>query len=387
MNLHEYQSKQLLSSHDLPIQKSYLLQTPSQISEVLEFFSEHSRIVAKIQIHAGGRGKVGGVQILDCKQESLDLFIQKYLHQYVHTHQTTPQGQYVSAILFEAPSEIEKEFYLGMIFDREKKCISLLASSQGGVDIESHGHDHMHSLSIFSASILPHHAWSILNIYKLDKSFYPDLFKILNRLHDAFIKHDLSLLEINPFVLTKENKLLILDAKLSIDDNSVYRQLTLASSYDETQDDPKEVAAKQSDLNYIALDGEIGCLVNGAGLAMATMDLIHYAGGKPANFLDVGGTANEERVKKAVEIILQDPNVKVIFINIFGGIVRCDIIANGILGALKDLRSHCSFVVRLQGNQSDQAKDVLSSSSLSIVVEQDFLKAAQQAVRLSKDII
>jgi len=389
MNLHEFQSKDCLQRYGMPLLSRIVANSSAQASEVSKYFSG-PKVVAKVQIHAGGRGKADGVKIIDNTPVAIEAILQQFLGKNIVTNQTHATGQPVHSMLFEECVSIEKEFYLAMLIDRKAQKISILASRHGGMEVEEQGASDPDHMKVFPISvgtgILPYHAMNIVqHAYHLGAEYSAKLLPVLKALYETFIKTDASLIEINPLILTKADQFLALDAKMTLDDNAVYRQQDIAKDYDSSQDDPKEVMARDNDLSYIALDGKIGCLVNGAGLAMATMDLIQYAGGSPANFLDVGGTATEERVTKAFQIILQDPSVNVIFVNIFGGIVRCNVIAQGIMEAVKKTGLKCPVVVRLQGNQAVEAQKLLSYSGLNILVEDNFLLAAQKAVQLSKD--
>ncbi len=389
MNLHEYQSKLCLESYGLPVPKRVLARSPLEAKFVVDFFSA-PQIVAKVQIHAGGRGKAGGVKIIDRTTQAVEGILNQFLGKKIVTHQTHAAGQPIHAILFEESIEIEKEFYLAMLIDRTSQKIQILASRFGGVEVESQSIKNPNHTQVFPVNfgigIQTHHAMNVTqHAFQLPLEYSAKILTLLQSLYTAFLDTDASLIEINPLILTKDLNLLALDSKMTIDDNALYRQSNWAQQYDSSQDDPKEVLARSNDLSYIALDGTIGCLVNGAGLAMATMDLIQYAGGSPANFLDVGGAATEERVTKAFQIILQDRDVKVIFVNIFGGIVRCNVIAEGILAAIQKTGIQTPIVVRLQGNQAMEAQKILSGSRMAIFVEDQFLPAAQKAIQLSKD--
>jgi len=388
MNLHEFQSKDCLQTYGMPLLRRMIARDCAEADAVFKHFPG-TKLVAKVQIHAGGRGKAGGVKIIEKTPSAIEAILQEYLGAQVVTHQTQAQGQPVHVVLFEECIEIQKEFYLAMLIDRKTQKISILASRQGGIHVEESSQSDPNHMKVFpllqGVGILPHHAMNVAKLaYQLESEYSTKLLPVLKAMYDTFIHSDASLIEINPLILTGEDCFVALDAKMTLDDNAIYRQKEIASHYDNEQDDPKEVKAREYDLSYIALDGPIGCLVNGAGLAMATMDLIQYAGGSPANFLDVGGSATEERVTQAFQIILQDPSVNVILVNIFGGIVHCDVIAQGIIAAITKTALTCKVVVRLQGNQAKVAQQLLSGAGLNIVVEDDFLLAAQKAVQFSK---
>ena len=384
MNLHEYQSKALLASFGLPIPHSVVIGNVSEIGEALTKFPE-DKIVAKVQVHAGGRGKSGGVKVLSKNKQEIQSFVEKFIGKRFITYQTTADGQPVDKILLESPSEIERELYLAMMIDRASRGLTIVASTEGGVDIEAVAATHPEKIFKISLQtvvrVLPYQARIIGFQLGLTNSQINSFYKILKGAVDAFFEKDLSLLEINPLVVTKSGELLCLDAKITIDDNALYRQSELAAIRDLGQEDDREALAKQWELSYIALEGNIGCMVNGAGLAMATMDLIKLHGGEPANFLDVGGGATKERVTTAFKIILSDKNVKAILVNIFGGIVRCDLIADGIIEAVKEVGMSLPVVVRLEGNNALLARDILKGSQLNIIPATSLTEAAEKVVQ------
>ena len=338
--------------------------------------------VVKAQIHAGGRGKAGGVKV--CKSpDEVKTYASNLLGSNLVTHQTGPKGQKVRKIYIEAAANIEKEFYLSLVLNRNTSEICVIASAEGGVDIEGVAEKHpdkIINLNICCASgIHAYHARQVAAIYGiLDKA--KEVLRLLHGLYDFYTSCDCSLIEINPLVLTSEGTLLALDAKVSFDDNALFRHESIRELSDPFEEDASETEAKSYDLNYIKLDGKIGCLVNGAGLAMATMDIIKHYGGEPANFLDVGGGATKENVSKAFQIILKDPEVKAILVNIFGGIMRCDIIALGIIAAATEMKLDVPLIVRLQGTNKDLGKQLLESSGLNIIAADGLDEAAQKAV-------
>ncbi len=382
MNLHEYQAKHLLQQYGVPVpQGEVVWDSESAIDAASHIGGD--RWVVKAQVHAGGRGKAGGVKIVDNKAE-LQSAVKNLLGTRLVTHQTDERGQPVNQVLIEQPSDIARELYLGAVIDRVSQRIVFMASTEGGVEIEEVAQQTPEKIIKVSVNPLtglqPYQCRKLFFGLKLDNTQLRTFTEILMALYRLFVDKDLSLLEINPLVVTKNGMLLCLDGKINIDDNALYRQLQLREMHDSTQEDEREIRAQQWNLNYIALEGNIGCMVNGAGLAMATMDLIKLNGGKPANFLDVGGSATEERVKEAFKIIISDKNVKGILVNIFGGIVRCDLIADGIISAVKEVGIKVPVVVRLEGNRADEATEKLAKSSLNIVAAQDFAEAAQKIV-------
>lgn len=382
MNLHEYQAKQLLATYQLPLPRGYVA---SSVEEALHVSDQipGSRWVVKAQVHAGGRGKAGGVKVVSSKAE-LKNAVSALLGTRLVTYQTTKEGLPIHQVFIEEPSVIAKELYLGAVIDRSKKRIVLMASTEGGVDIETvatHTPEKIFTIALdpFLGG-LPYQGRQLAFALQLAGNQIKEFVKLFIGLTKLFKECDLSLLEINPLVITQEGHLLCLDAKINIDDNALYRQPTLEKMRDASQEDSRESQARCAELNYISLEGNIGCMVNGAGLAMATMDIIKLHGGYPANFLDVGGGATKERVTEAFKIIVSDKHIKAILINIFGGIVRCDIIAEGILGALKEINVSHPIVVRLAGNHAKQGEQLLRQSGLNIVTADHFAEAAQKVV-------
>jgi succinyl-CoA synthetase beta subunit len=386
MNLHEYQAKQLLKQYGVPVPTGEVVWNADAAVGVVSRLGG-SRWVVKAQVHAGGRGKAGGVKIVDSR-EAVETAVKALLGTRLVTYQTDAHGQPVNQVLIEQPSDIARELYLGAVIDRASQRVVFMASTEGGVEIEQVAKATPEKILTVTVNptlgLLPYQCRELFFGLKLDNSQIAVFTDILMNLYKLFVEHDLSLLEINPLVVTKSGVLICLDGKINIDDNALYRQPEIRQMHDASQEDERENRAQQWNLNYIALDGDIGCMVNGAGLAMATMDLIKLNGGKPANFLDVGGGATEERVKEAFKIIISDKNVKGIFVNIFGGIVRCDLIADGIISAVGEVGVKVPVVVRLEGNRADLGAKKLADSGLNIVAVQGFADAAKKIVALTK---
>ena len=387
MNLHEYQSKELFELYNLPVSKRGLITKLSDIDEAIEKIDFSNGCVAKVQAHTGGRGKVGGVELCKTKEE-IEKFVNNWLGKKIVTNQTDDQGLPVNIISIDELTSIEAELYMSLIVDRADKCVSMIVSRAGGMNIEE---------------VAETNPEKILKIkfqdgYKIDRDQLLEVCRKLEfnseqskQFHEIvkgckklFLEKDLSLLEINPLVITSEGDLHCLDAKINVDENALYRQEDILSMRDSSQEDEREYQAKKHDLSYVSLDGNIGCMVNGAGLAMGTMDTIKLYNGEPANFLDVGGTATKERVGEALKLILSDQNVKGILVNIFGGIVRCDLIAQGIIGAINEIEVNVPIVVRLQGNMSNEGKELLNSSGLNVIGEDSLMEASKKIVELVK---
>jgi succinyl-CoA synthetase beta subunit len=387
MNLHEYQAKHLLAQYGLPVPKGEVVRNIEEAVEIARKING-GRWVVKAQVHAGGRGKAGGVRIVNGEEE-LKQAVKDLLGIRLVTYQTTQEGQPVNQLLIEQPSQIKQELYLGALIDRAQQRMVIMASTEGGVDIEKVAHETPEK--ILTATVEPliglqaYQCRELAFALNLNPEQTKQFTTLLLNLYRMFMESDLSLLEINPLVITQDGILLCLDAKINVDDNALYRQTKLREMRDTSQEEERETRAQQWDLNYIALDGDIGCMVNGAGLAMATMDLIKLNGGNPANFLDVGGGATRERVTEAFKIILSDPKVKGILVNIFGGIVRCDLIADGIIAAVADVGTKLPVVVRLEGNNAEIGGSKLSNSGLNIIAAQGFADAAKQIVRVVKE--
>ena len=386
MNLHEHQAKTLFKSYGLPTSNFFVAEKCEQAKELASKLNV-SKWVVKAQVHAGGRGKAGGVEIVD-NLDDVEAFAKKWLGKNLITYQTDKEGQLVSSILIEECTEILSEFYLGVVVDRSSKSIVVMASPQGGVNIEEVAEKTPEN--IYKASVKidqgpsKDDALSLAKGLNLNKNQTEQFIKIFKNLTKLFIEKDLALVEINPLVIDENQNLKCLDGKISVDSNALFRQEEMKSLRDSSQEELRELKASEWDLNYVSLDGEIGCMVNGAGLAMATMDIIEISGGFPANFLDVGGGVNQKSVAEAFKIILSDDNVKVILINIFGGIVKCDVVAEGIISAVKEVGVNIPIVVRLKGNNADVAQSMLTDSELNIVFDSDLSNAAEKAVELSR---
>lgn len=382
MNLHEYQAKACFSDYGVPVPNN---EVATSVEDAVSAWQNlgSKRVVVKAQVHAGGRGKAGGVRIVDNKEDLIEA-VKSMLGKNLVTYQTTAQGQPVHKVLIEEPCTIERELYLGAVVDRATQSIVFMASTEGGVDIEkvaAETPELIHKIEVDPMlGVLGFQGRGLAFKLGLTGDQVKMFCKILAGLAKMFIDYDLSLLEVNPLVVTKSGELLCLDGKINIDSNALYRQPKIRELNDPSQSDARENLAQQWELNYIALDGNIGCMVNGAGLAMATMDLIKLHGGEPANFLDVGGGATAERVSEAFKIILSDENVKVVLVNIFGGIVRCDLIAEGIIAAIAEVDVKCPVVVRLEGNNAKAGLEILSKSGLNVLPASSFSEAAEIAV-------
>lgn len=386
MNLHEYQAKNLLAKYGLPVPAREVVRSAEEAVDVGRKIG-NGRWVVKAQVHAGGRGKAGGVRLVSTEDE-LKQSVKDLLGTRLVTYQTTAEGQPVNQMLIEEPCDIGRELYLGAVVDRATQRVVLMVSTEGGVEIEKVAHDTPEKIitAVIDplVGVLPYQCRELGFALKLSTEQLKQFVPLLTNLYKMFVECDLSLLEINPLVVTKKGDLLCLDGKINVDDNALYRQTAIREMRDTTQEEERETRAQQWDLNYIALDGDIGCMVNGAGLAMATMDLIKLNGGNPANFLDVGGGATKERVTEAFKIILSDNKVKGILVNIFGGIVRCDLIADGIMAAVAEVGTSLPVVVRLEGNNADLGAQKLNKSGLNIIAAKSFTDAAQQVVKAVK---
>jgi succinyl-CoA synthetase beta subunit len=383
MNLHEYQAKQLLAKYGLPVSQGQVAWSVDQAMDIANTMPTN-RWVVKAQVHAGGRGKAGGVKLVSTKEDVAKV-AQDLLGKRLVTYQTTAEGQPVNQVLIEESCDIAKELYLGAVIDRSKQRIVFMASTEGGVEIEKVAHDTPEKIMTITVDpllgVLPYQGRDLAFALGLKGDQIKQFTKILLGLGKMFTENDLALLEINPLVIKPDGSLLCLDCKITIDDNALYRHPALRDMRDTSQEDDRENRARDWELNYIALDGNIGCMVNGAGLAMATMDLVKLNGGNPANFLDVGGGATKERVTEAFKIILSDKNVKAILVNIFGGIVRCDLIADGIIGAVAEVGTNLPVVVRLEGNNAELGSKKLSESGLNIIAANGFTDAAKKVVQ------
>ncbi len=382
MNIHEYQAKSILSSY-IPVPKGKVALNKEEIKAAVAEISTPI-IVVKAQIHAGGRGKAGGVKLAKSKEEA-EKIGESMFGMTLITPQTSAEGQEVRRVYFEEGSNIEKEYYLGAIIDRSSNTVTFMASCEGGVEIEEVAH---HSPEkIIKVNIDPvmgmqaFHGRKMAFMLGLSSDKVGKFTKMALGLYKAFMDHDASQLEVNPLVLTKEGDFIALDAKFNFDDNALFRQAKVVAMRDEAEENPFELRAAKSEISYVKMDGTIGCMVNGAGLAMATMDIIKLYGGEPANFLDVGGGANKEKVTEAFRIIFSDPEVKGVLINIFGGITRCDVIAEGIIAAAKEVDLKVPLVVRLAGTNFELGKKLLDNSDLEITAANDLADAAEKIVK------
>ena len=382
MNLHEFQGKQLFREYGLPVSKGFAVTSASDAVEAAKKIGG-TKWVVKAQVHAGGRGKAGGVKLVDTLDE-IENFSNLWLGKNLVTYQTDEHGQLVSSILVEDCTDIKDELYLGAVIDRTAKRIVFMASTEGGVEIEKVAEETPDKIIKVEINPLtgaqPYQGRELAFSLGLKGDQVKQFVKIFVGLARLFKEKDLELIEINPLVIKSDDNLHCLDAKVVVDSNAVYRQPILAEMRDESQEDPREAHAASWDLNYVALDGNIGCMVNGAGLAMGTMDIVNLYGGAPANFLDVGGGATKDRVVEAFKIILSDKNVKAVLINIFGGIVRCDLIADGVIGAVEEVGVDVPVVVRLEGNNADLGLKKLSDSGLDILAANSLSDAAQKVV-------
>jgi succinyl-CoA synthetase beta subunit len=383
MNLHEYQGKQLFAEYGLPVSKGIAAETAQDAVAAADTIGG-DKLVVKAQVHAGGRGKAGGVKLVSSKAE-IEEFANNWLGKNLVTYQTDANGQPVSRILVETCTDIDQELYLGAVVDRATRRIIFMASTEGGVEIEKVAEETPEKILKAIIDPLtgaqPYQGRDLAFKLGLKGVQIKQFVQIFMGLAKMFKEKDLELLEINPLVITDEGNLHCLDAKVIIDGNALYRQPAIKAMHDPSQEDAREAHAASFELNYVALDGNIGCMVNGAGLAMGTMDIVHLHGGSPANFLDVGGGATKERVVEAFKIILSDSNVKAVLINIFGGIVRCDLIADGVIGAVEEVGVKIPVVVRLEGNNAELGTKKLAESGLAIIAATSLTDAAQQAVK------
>lgn len=382
MNTHEFQAKEILSAYGIPMPKYTVISSADEIEKAIEALGEEQAVV-KVQVHAGGRGKAGGVKLARTKDE-IRKYCRELLGMRIVNEQTGKEGIVARQVLLSALTEFEKEYYVGAIIDRDQAKGVLIVSPEGGMDIEQVAHEFPEKVGTIPLGLDGKiRGYHLIRICKL-MGWTDDLAKqgkeILKALAKAFVDTDASLLEINPLVKTKDNRLLALDAKLSVDENALYRQPKIASFFDPTQLPQNEVQAKKHDLAYVALDGNIGCMVNGAGLAMATMDIINHYGEHPANFLDVGGGATADKVAEGFKIILSDPKVKAILVNIFGGIMNCATLAEGIVAAAGELGVKVPLVVRMEGTNVEQGKKILADSGLNITIADNLDDAARKAV-------
>ncbi|SBS33226.1 Succinyl-CoA ligase [ADP-forming] subunit beta [Marinomonas aquimarina] len=386
MNLHEYQAKQLFAEYGLPVSTGYAVDTPEEAVEAAKKIGGDKWVV-KAQVHAGGRGKAGGVKLVDSLDDVKE-FAAYWLGKNLVTYQTDENGQPVAKILVESCTDIANELYLGAVVDRSTRRVVFMASTEGGVEIEKVAEE---TPELIHKAIIdplvgaqPYQAREMAFKMGLNPAQIKQFTKIFLGLSQMFHDYDFALLEINPLVITDEGNLHCLDGKINIDSNAVYRQKKMQEFHDPSQEDEREAHAAQWELNYVALDGNVGCMVNGAGLAMGTMDIVNLHGGKPANFLDVGGGATKERVAEAFKIILSDSNVKAVLVNIFGGIVRCDMIAEGIIGAVEQVGVEVPVVVRLEGTNAEKGREVLANSGLDIIAATSLKDAAEQVVKAAE---
>ena len=392
MNIHEHQAKAVLKEFGVPVLRGQAAYTADEAAAAARALGG-SVFVVKSQIHAGGRGKgrfeglgpdaKGGVRVVktveDVKSNAAEM-----LGRTLVTIQTGPKGKRVNRLYIEEGAAIEKELYLSLLVDRETSRVAVVASTEGGMSIEDVAHDtpeKIHTIQIDPATgVMPHHGRTLAGALALQGDLAKQAAKLLSQIYTAFVTKDMSMLEINPLITTADGRLMLLDAKISFDSNALFRHPEIVELRDETEEDPKEIEASKYDLSYIALDGEIGCMVNGAGLAMATMDIIKLYGAEPANFLDVGGGASKEKVTAAFKIITSDPNVKGILVNIFGGIMRCDIIAEGVVTAVREMGLKVPLVVRLEGTNVELGKKIINESGLNVIAANDLSDGAEKIV-------
>ena len=383
MNIHEHQAKEILKEFGAPVSKGIFILSADKIKEEIKKLKS-KEYVLKAQIHAGGRGKAGGVKLIKDLKD-LESEAKKMMGKTLVTHQTGPDGKQVKRLYIEEASDISKEFYLSCLVDRESSKIAFISSTEGGMDIEKVAAEtpnkiKTNKIELKKEGINDKEIEKIISIFKLDDKQKKVATKLLNSLYEIIIKKDANLIEINPLIITKSNDLICLDAKMNFDDNAIFRRPEILKLRDLNEEDPAEIEASKHDLAYIKLNGSIGCMVNGAGLAMATMDIIKLYGQEPANFLDVGGGATKEKVSSAFKLILSDKNVKGILINIFGGIMRCDVLAQGVVEAAKEINLSIPLVVRLAGTNFKEGKEILDKSNLKIVSASDLNDAAKKIV-------
>ena len=386
MNVHEYQAKKLLSDFGVRVPGGQVVFSADEVSEVLDTLNS-AKYVVKAQVHAGGRGKGGGIRVVDNAGDATQA-AEQIIGMNLVTHQTGPEGKRVGSVLIEEASSIEKEFYLGMVIDRSREKVVVMGSPEGGVEIEEVAANSPEKIIKehvdISLGIQPYQCRKIAYFLGLEGGAVRQAISFISSLYRVFIEKDCSLAEINPLVLTSDGNIVALDAKINFDDNALFRHRDIAGLRDRDEEDPLELEASDAGISFVKLDGNIGCLVNGAGLAMATMDIIKHHGGEPANFLDVGGGATTEQVTKAFKMILSDENVKAIFVNIFGGIMKCDTIADGIVEAAGEVGINVPLVVRLEGTNVEAGREILSNSGLDIQTGADMKEAASKVVQAAK---
>ena len=385
MNIHEHQAKEILEEFGAPVTSGIAIFKPQEIKEKINKLKS-DKLVVKAQIHAGGRGKAGGVKLVD--RSEINSEVQKMFGKILVTHQTGPEGKKVKRVYIQEAYDIEKEFYLSCLVDRESSKIAFISSTEGGVDIESVAKNNPEKIITtkveFKDNISNDDIQKIIKIYSLDTNQKKDAENLVNALFNILVSKDASLIEINPLVITKQKKLICLDAKMNFDDNAMYRRPEILKLRDLNEEEPAEIEASKFGLAYIKLNGSIGCMVNGAGLAMSTMDIIKLYGEEPANFLDVGGGASKEQVSAAFKLILSDKKVKGILINIFGGIMQCDVLAQGVVEAAKEINIKVPLVVRLAGTNFEKGKEILDKSGLEILSASDLNDAAKKIVNAIK---
>ena len=386
MNIHEYQAKEILKKYGVQIPNGIVVFNIKELENKIKKLN-NSNFVVKAQIHAGGRGKAGGIKVVNNVDELIKE-AQEMFGKVLITHQTGPAGKKVNTLYIEEVCDIAKEFYLSCLVDRSSSKITFISSTEGGMDIEEVAKNNPEKIITvklnLSKSVSENDVKKIIKPFSLSKKLQNQAFYLIQSIYKVLIEKDASLIEINPLILTKENDLLCLDAKINFDDNALYRHPEVASLRDPNEEDPTEIEAKKHELSYIKLDGTIGCMVNGAGLAMATLDIIKLYGAEPANFLDVGGGASKEQVSAAFKLILSDKNVKGILINIFGGIMRCDVLAQGVIDVAKEINLNIPLVVRLAGTNFKEGKAVLDQSGLKILSATDLNDAAKKIVKAIK---
>jgi succinyl-CoA synthetase beta subunit len=386
VKIHEFQAKQILARHGVAVPRGEVATTPAEAGAIAKRLGGEVSVV-KAQIHAGGRGKGGGVKVARGTDQA-EQFAGQILGMTLVTHQTGPEGRLVQRVLVEEGLQMTRELYLGVVIDRGAGCPVMMASSEGGMEIEKVAEETPHLIKKAfidpAVGLQPFQARQLAFGIGLEAAFVPKAVKLMLAIYDAFVKSDASLVEINPLVTTAAGDVLALDAKMSFDDNALYRHPDIRELRDLAEEDPLEIEASRFSLNYIKLDGNIGCMVNGAGLAMATMDIIKLAGGEPANFLDVGGGANAEQIRNAFKILMSDHSVKAVLINIFGGILRCDVLAEGVINAVKDLHVGIPIVVRMEGTNVERGKQMLLESGLKFATADTMGEAAQKVVELAR---
>ncbi|MCX7959346.1 MAG: ADP-forming succinate--CoA ligase subunit beta [Deltaproteobacteria bacterium] len=385
MKLHEYQAKQLFRDYGIPVPDGEMTKTPEEAREIALRLGG-DRFVVKAQVHAGGRGKAGGVKVVSAPDEVFSA-AQKIIGMRLVSKQTGPEGRLVKKVLVEKGVGIKSEMYCALLIDRSKEMVSLIFSTAGGMDIEEVAEKYPEKIKKIAIDplngIQPYIARELVFSLGLNPNLSSSLFNLLSGMYRLFTEKDLSLVEINPLVLTDKDELLAVDAKINVEENALFRQKALSEMRDPDEEDQRERMAHQYNLNYISLSGNIGCLVNGAGLAMATMDIIKYFGGEPANFLDVGGGANKQAITEGFKLILSDPKVKGILVNIFGGIVKCDMVAQSVIDAVREMGISVPLVVRLEGTNAEQAREIIKNSGIRLTYAQSMAEAAEQIVKLS----